>query len=810
MIQKSPGLIAAEARARDYAIRNRLVMITPEHLFLALLADPDIEDVMGNLSVDIDHFKVDLAKYLEGRDQNFKQMDQKEPHENIDYSHLFQRAEKKGELLSTRDIFKSYFLSTAIIKDAKGWESYIVSLMRDHDVKPEDVLNLLDHGQVLKKTPAGSAKNNSNGTDFLALYTVNLNKMAAMGKIDPCYGRDDEIKKVLAILRRRSKPNPVLIGEAGVGKTSIAEGLAHLVINGEVPDHFEKAIFYSLDLTALVAGTTYRGDFESRLKGLIEQLEEKEDAYLFIDEIHQLVGGGSASGSMDAANILKPALARGTISVIGGTTLKEYNRYFKDDEALARRFQKVMVPEPTPEKAIAMIGKKAALLGEHFDDVRIEDSAIHAAVNLTHRYIRDRFLPDKALSVLEDVLAENANLPRRSQKTAIGSGDIIAKLETDLRIKITGVEGDEISVLRGLNRKLKQKIFGQDAALDTLTAAHANSRVGFSADDKDKPLGVFLFDGPSGIGKTMAAKILGEDLGLKLVRIDMSEFQEKHQVSRLIGAPPGYVGYHEGSLLQKTFEKDPQCILLLDEMEKAHSDTHNIFLQAFDHGQAKDGQGNVIDFRNCLIIMTTNAGTNHAVKNNSIGFMQPDSGKAPVTHLQSAANSNEEEILSLGADDLRQIDASRIDDTIKPGLRACFSPEFLGRVDVVQFHALNQNHMVNIVRAHIDIIAAQARAKDITLTYSAPVLDYLARACLSPTRGARPMKTFMNTHIVTPLTNAFIDAKIGPGSQAHLKLVRDQGQLRLSFDFNKTAKTPTPDDAPQDKKTHAVPALLRG
>jgi ATP-dependent Clp protease ATP-binding subunit ClpA len=649
-------------------------------------------------------------------------------------------------------------------------DSHAVYYLHQQGVTRLDVVNFISHG--ITKSPQGEEK--AKGKDGekeeepaegreaqaspLEQYTVNLNQMAKDGKIDPLIGREPEVERVIQVLCRRRKNNPLLVGEAGVGKTAIAEGLAWRVVKGDVPEILEQSNVYSLDMGALLAGTKYRGDFEQRLKAVLKQLKSNPNAILFIDEIHTLIGAGSASGgTLDASNLLKPALASGQLKCIGATTYNEYRGIFEKDHALSRRFQKIDVNEPTVQQTIEILKGLKSRFEEHHG-VRYSSSAIQAAAELSARFINDRHLPDKAIDVIDEAGAAQRILPVSKRKKTIGKNeveDIIAKIA---RIPPQTVSSDDRAQLKNLERNLKNVVFGQDPAIEALAAAIKMARSGLGK--PDKPIGSFLFSGPTGVGKTEVARQLAFTMGIELIRFDMSEYMERHAVSRLIGAPPGYVGFDQGGLLTEAISKKPHAVLLMDEIEKAHPDVFNILLQVMDHGTLTDNNGRKADFRNVIIVMTTNAGA-ETLQRRSIGF----------TNAREAG------------DEMADI-------------KRMFTPEFRNRLDaIISFRALDEEIILRVVDKFLMQLEDQLHEKKVEITFSSALRKHLGRKGFDPVMGARPMARLIQDTIRKALADELLFGRLVGGGKVSVD-VDDADQIVLEFPGGVSAAAPPP---PQDE-----------
>jgi len=631
-------------------------------------------------------------------------------------------------------------------------DSHAVFFLHQQGITRLDIVNFISHG-VSKvgetaKPEGGEQEAEAEAAPNGALenYTLNLNLQVAAGKIDPLIGRASELERVVQTLCRRRKNNPLLVGEAGVGKTAIAEGLARRIVEKDIPDVLANAVVYSLDMGALLAGTKYRGDFEQRLKAVMKQLEEKPEAILFIDEIHTLIGAGSASGgTLDASNLLKPALSNGSLKCIGATTYQEYRGIFEKDHALSRRFQKVDVVEPSVAETIEILkGLKSRFESHH--SVKYTAAALTTAAELSAKYINDRHLPDKAIDVIDEAGAAQRILPKSKQKKVIGNKeieDIIAKIA---RIPPKNISSDDRNALKTLERDLKAVVFGQDKAIEALSSAVKMARSGLG--QNNKPIGSFLFSGPTGVGKTEVAKQLAYIMGIELIRFDMSEYMERHAVSRLIGAPPGYVGFEQGGLMTEAITKHPYCVLLLDEIEKAHPDIFNILLQVMDHGTLTDNNGRKADFRNVTIIMTTNAGAEGLSKSN-MGFT-------------TAKQAGDE-----------QADIKRL-----------FSPEFRNRLDAtVSFTALSQDIIIRVVDKFLIQLEDQLHEKKVEATFSDALKAYLGRKGFDPLMGARPMARLIQDTIRKALADELLFGKLSNGGTVHVD-INDKDEVTLVFEEN--------------------------
>jgi ATP-dependent Clp protease ATP-binding subunit ClpA len=633
-------------------------------------------------------------------------------------------------------------------------ESHAAYFLQEQDMTRYDAVNYIAHG-IAKKAGAAEAKpvkgvaddedkpTVKTGGEALEAYCVNLNEKAKQGKVDPLIGRSAEVERCIQILCRRTKNNPLLVGDPGVGKTAIAEGLARKIINHQVPEVLAGATIFSLDMGSLLAGTRYRGDFEERVKQVVKELENHPDAILFIDEIHTVIGAGATSGgAMDASNLLKPALASGTLRCMGSTTYKEFRQHFEKDRALVRRFQKIDVNEPTVEDTIKIL-KGLKTYYEEFHKLRYTNEAIRAAVELSAKYITDRKLPDKAIDIIDEAGASQMLLPEGRRKKTIGLKEVEGVVAKIARIPPKSVSKSDTEALRQLEADLKRAVYGQDEAIEQLSAAMKMARAGLR--DANKPIGCYLFSGPTGTGKTETARQLAGTLGIELLRFDMSEYMERHTVSRLIGAPPGYVGFDQGGLLTDAVDQHPHAVVLLDEIEKAHPDVYNILLQVMDHGQLTDSNGKKIDFRNVVLIMTTNAGASDAQRN-SIGFGR---GKA--------------------------------EDEVDEALKRTFTPEFRNRLDaVVAFHPLTQEIIRQVVQKFVMQLEAQLADRHVTIETDEAAADWLAKNGFDELYGARPLGRVIQESIKKPLADEILFGRLVKGG--HVRVVLKDGKLDFEIE----------------------------
>ncbi|QQP97027.1 ATP-dependent Clp protease ATP-binding subunit ClpA [Lysobacter enzymogenes] len=716
--------------------------MTVEHLLLALLDNPSAEAVLKATGVDFARLRSDLEQAIATSVQVLPDDVDRDTQPTLGFQRVLQRAVYHVQSSGKKEVTGANVL-VAIFGEK---DSHAVYFLNQQDVARLDVVNYLSHGIVKHNGEDGHGHHEEEAkppegmegeskSDALAEFASNLNQLAREGKIDPLVGRGDEVERTIQVLCRRRKNNPLYVGEAGVGKTAIAEGLAKRIVDGEVPEVLRNATIFALDLGALVAGTKYRGDFEKRLKAVLAQLKKQPDSILFVDEIHTIIGAGSASGgTMDASNLIKPALSSGELRCIGSTTFQEYRGIFEKDRALARRFQKIDIVEPTVGETYQILqGLKPRYESHH--GVTYADEALQAAVDLSVKHIGDRLLPDKAIDVIDEAGARQRLLPESVRKSLIDIEEIETIVAKMARIPTKQVSASDKDVLKNLERNLKMVIFGQDPAIETLASAIKLARSGLG--NPDKPIGNFLFAGPTGVGKTEVTKQLALQLGIELVRFDMSEYMEPHSVSRLIGAPPGYVGFDQGGLLTEKIVKTPHCVLLLDEVEKAHPDIFNILLQVMDRGTLTDTNGREANFKNVIVVMTTNAGAAQAARR-SIGFTKQD----------------------------HATDAMEV-------IRKSFSPEFRNRLDaVVQFQALGFDHILRVVDKFLIELETQLHEKNVSLSATPAARDWLAQHGFDPLMGARPMARVIQDQIKRPLADELLFGKLVGGGRVSID-VRD-------------------------------------
>ena len=731
------------------ARQARHEFITVEHLLLALLDNPSAAEVLRACACNIEDLRKSLQNFIADNTPVLPANSEADTQPTLGFQRVIQRAIMHVQ--STSNGKKEVTGANVLVAIFGEKDSHAVYYLHQQGVTRLDVVNFVSHGITKvgsddKTKPQAETEQEVEGKEQaspLEQYTVNLNQLARDGKIDPLIGREPEVERVIQVLCRRRKNNPLLVGEAGVGKTAIAEGLAWRIVKADVPEILEQAHVYSLDMGALLAGTKYRGDFEQRLKAVLKQLKANPNAVLFIDEIHTLIGAGSASGgTLDASNLLKPALASGQLKCIGATTYNEYRGIFEKDHALSRRFQKVDVNEPTVQQTIEILKGLKSRFEEHHG-VKYSSGAITAAAELSAKYINDRHLPDKAIDVIDEAGAAQRILPKSKQKKTIGKAeveDIIAKIA---RIPPQTVSSDDRAQLKNLDRNLKNVVFGQDPAIDALAAAIKMARSGLGK--PDKPIGSFLFSGPTGVGKTEVAKQLAFTLGIELIRFDMSEYMERHAVSRLIGAPPGYVGFDQGGLLTEAIAKKPHAVLLLDEIEKAHPDIFNILLQVMDHGTLTDNNGRKADFRNVIVIMTTNAGA-ETLNKSVIGF----------------TNTRE------SGDEMADI-------------KRLFTPEFRNRLDaIISFKPLDPEIILRVVDKFLMQLEDQLHEKKVEISFSDALREHLSKKGFDPVMGARPMARLIQDTIRKALADELLFGKLVSGGRVRVD-VDDAGQVTLEF-----------------------------
>ena len=745
------------------ARQARHEFITVEHLLLALLDNPSAAEVLRACAVNVDDLRKTLTNFITDNTPTVPGTSEVDTQPTLGFQRVIQRAIMHVQSASNGK--KEVTGANVLVAIFGEKDSHAVYYLHQQGVTRLDVVNFISHGvrkdqqTESQKAPEGVEESSSEGQQkesALDQFTQNLNKLAAEGKIDPLIGREAEVERVIQTLCRRRKNNPLLVGEAGVGKTAIAEGLAWRVTQGDVPEILQNAVVYSLDMGALLAGTKYRGDFEQRLKAVLKQMKNSPNGILFIDEIHTIIGAGSASGgTLDASNLLKPALSSGQLKCIGATTFTEFRGVFEKDHALSRRFQKIDVNEPTVEQTIQILRGLKSRFEEHHG-VKYSASALTSAAELAARFINDRHLPDKAIDVIDEAGAAQRILPKSKQKKTIGKSEIEDIISKIARVPAASVNQDDRTKLQTIDRDLKNVVFGQDPAIEALAAAIKMARAGLGK--TDKPIGSFLFSGPTGVGKTEVAKQLAFIMGIELIRFDMSEYMERHAVSRLIGAPPGYVGFDQGGLLTEAVTKKPHSVLLLDEIEKAHPDVFNILLQVMDHGTLTDNNGRKADFRNVIIIMTTNAGA-ESLQKRTMGF----------TESKQAGDE--------------MIDIKRM-----------FTPEFRNRLDaIISFKALDEEIILRVVDKFLMQLEEQLHEKKVDAVFSESLRQFLGKKGFDPLMGARPMSRLIQDMIRKALADELLFGKLMSGGRVTVDL-DDQDNVKLDF---AESDTPPP-AAPQE------------
>jgi ATP-dependent Clp protease ATP-binding subunit ClpA len=739
------------SQAYQEARKNRHEFLTVEHMLLALLDNASALSILSACGADSAALEKDIRKVLEDTVSLIKEGDNRDTQPTIGFQRVLQRALYHVQSAGKEEVLGANVL-VAIFSEKDSYASY---LLHRHDVTRLDVVNFISHGisKVDAQKEGAAGPEILDGQDgqadkkdsALERFTANLNQRALNDQIDPLIGRSSEIQRTIQILCRRRKNNPLFVGEAGVGKTAMAEGLALRIVRNEVPEILAGATIYALDLGSLLAGTKYRGDFEKRLKAVIAELMDEPNSILFIDEIHTIIGAGAASGGvMDASNLIKPMLASGELRCIGSTTFQEFRGVFEKDRALARRFQKIDIPEPSVIETVEILrGLKNRFEDHH--QVKYTDAALVAAAELSARHINDRHLPDKAIDVIDEAGARQRMLPPKERKECLDEHDIEHIVAHMARIPAKQVSRTDRDALRNLDRDLKLVVFGQDEAIGALTAAIKMSRSGLG--EEDKPIGSFLFAGPTGVGKTEVTRQLALAMGIELIRFDMSEYMEAHSVSRLVGAPPGYVGFDRGGLLTEAVTRNPHAVLLLDEVEKAHPDIFNILLQVMDHGKLTDANGREADFRNVILVMTTNAGAQQSARR-SIGFTEQD----------------------------HSTDAMEV-------LRKMFAPEFRNRLDaIINFHALDMSIILMVVDKFILELEEQLALKNVSIVVSRAAREWLAEKGFDPQMGARPMKRVIQEQIKRPLADDLLFGELTDGGEVRVNAPRgksDKLQIKV-------------------------------
>ena len=773
------ALAAANERRQEYA--------TLEHLLFALVDDQDAAAVMRACNVDLERLRRDLSDYIDAELENLVVDSDDDSKPTASFQRVIQRAVIHVQSSGREEVTGANVL-VAIFAER---ESHAAFFLQEQEMTRYDAVNYISHG-IAKRAGMSGERGRDNDdeatpeeagpkrkTDALEAYCVNLNEKAKKGKVDPLIGRDTEVRRTIQVLCRRQKNNPLFVGDPGVGKTAIAEGLAKRIVDGEVPEVLNDSTIFALDMGALLAGTRYRGDFEERLKQVVKEVEEYPGAIMFIDEIHTVIGAGATSGgAMDASNLLKPALSSGAIKCIGSTTYKEYRQFFEKDRALVRRFQKIDVAEPSVEDAIEILkGLKPHY--EEFHQLRYTNDAIKTAVELSHRYINDRKLPDKAIDVIDETGASQMLVPAPKRRKTVGVKEIEATVATMARIPPKTVSKDDAEVLLNIETNLKRVVYGQESAIAVLSSAIKLARAGLR--EPNKPIGSYLFSGPTGVGKTEVARQLAELMGVELLRFDMSEYMERHTVSRLIGAPPGYVGFDQGGLLTDGVDQHPHSVLLLDEIEKAHPDLFNILLQVMDHGKLTDHNGKQVDFRNVILIMTTNAGA-------------ADQARAPIGFNRQRREGED-------------MDA----------INRMFTPEFRNRLDaVVPFSPLPQDVVHRVVEKFVMQLEAQLADRNVTFELSEDAIKWLAEEGYDEKMGARPLGRVIQEHIKRPLADQVLFGDLKKGGTVKVTVTEDEdgkkslsleaiadpaGPARPPRDEEAGGEGPDDDDGPDDAPT---------
>ncbi|WP_105254135.1 ATP-dependent Clp protease ATP-binding subunit ClpA [Pseudoalteromonas sp. T1lg75] len=735
-----------EARTRRHEF------MTVEHLLLALLDNPSANEALIACGSDLALLRTELSEFIDETTPVISDLEQeRETQPTLGFQRVLQRAVFHVQSSGKSEVTGVNVL-VAIFSEQ---ESQAVYLLKKHDVNRLDIVNFISHGisraddenehiddhEEISEELVGDASEEQN---ILDKYTTNLNVEAQKGSVDPLIGRDQEVERTVQVLCRRKKNNPLLVGEAGVGKTAIAEGLAYRIVNNEVPEVIADGVVYSLDMGALLAGTKYRGDFEKRLKSLLKQLQQQPGAILFIDEIHTIIGAGAASGGvMDASNLIKPLLSSGQLRCMGSTTYNEFKNIFEKDRALVRRFQKIDINEPSVDDTTKILNGLKERYEEHHG-IRYTQKALRAAAELSAKYINERHLPDKAIDVIDEAGANQRLQPVSKRKKTINVADIEQIIAKIARIPQQSVSSSDKEVLKNLDRNLKMLVFGQDQSIDALSSAIRLSRSGLA--NEDKPVGSFLFAGPTGVGKTEVTKQLAKCMGIEFLRFDMSEYMERHAISRLIGAPPGYVGYEQGGLLTDAVIKHPHAVVLLDEIEKAHSDIYNILLQVMDHGTLTDNNGRKADFRNVVLVLTTNAGVQETVKN-SIGFADQDSSFDAMSEINKV-----------------------------------FSPEFRNRLDnIIWFNHLDSNVILQVVDKFLVELQAQLDKKSVNLELSEAARRWLAEKGYDKAMGARPMARVIQEQLKKPLANEILFGSLVDGGDVQVDLDTDDDRLAFTY-----------------------------
>ena len=739
-LEQTLNNLFAEAREQRYEF------MTIEHLLFALLNNDSASAVLKACGANLNSLHSDLIKFIEENSTIIKDIDERDTQPTIGFQRVLQRAVFNVQSSGKNEVSGANVL-VAIFGER---ESHAVYYLNQHNITKLDITNYISHGianvneenEINIDEMEDETYQEKSSENLLDSFAVNLNEKAIEGKIDPLIGRQIEIQRTIQVLCRRRKNNPLYVGEAGVGKTAIAEGLAKLIVDGEVPDILINSVIYSLDLGALLAGTKYRGDFEKRLKSVISELKKQPNLILFIDEIHTIIGAGAASGGvMDASNIIKPVLASGELKCIGSTTYQEYRGIFEKDHALARRFQKIDISEPSIDETVKILEGLKSRFEEHHD-IKYTRQALKTAAELTERYINDRHLPDKAIDVIDEAGAAQKLVPESKRKKTVGVNDIENVVAKIARIPSKTVSSNDKSIIKNLERNLKMVVFGQDEAINMLSNTIKMSRSGLG--NTQKPIGNFLFAGPTGVGKTEVTRQLAIQMGVELVRFDMSEYMERHTVSRLIGAPPGYVGFDQGGLLTDAINKQPHCVLLLDEIEKANPDVFNLLLQIFDHGTLTDTNGRKTDFRNVIIVMTTNAGADR-LSRASVGFTTQDHSS-----------------------------------DVKESINKMFDPEFRNRLDaIIHFNPLDKRTISNVVDKFLIELEVQLDDKKVTIEITEGAREWLADNGYDKIMGARPMSRLIQKMIKRPLAEELLFGKLMQGGHVIASLENNSIKVEI-------------------------------
>lgn len=754
MLSKSVQKVLTDLQV--FANKEKLEILTVETLLYFLLDDPEVKKVVQKVGRNYNQLKNKLEDFIADENNVPRIIDMRtfNPKESAtsDFERVLQQSVMSAQFSGKQEADTTRLLVSLIEVVSDDEDSHANYFLKEQGITAYEVKSYLSHGEEEEYESVGSdyEEGEEKGGSPLQKYAINLNKEAEEGRIDPIVGRDEEILRAIQILKRRKKNNPIFVGEAGVGKTAIAEGIALNIVEGKVPNSLKELVVYALDMGALVAGTKYRGDFEKRLKAVLKDIEKQGNVILFVDEIHTIVGAGSTSGgTMDASNLLKPLLSKGKLKCMGATTYQEYKEVFEKEKAFARRFQKVEVVEPSVEDTIVILKGLRSKYEEHHN-VEYTDKAIEEAVKLSSRYINDRFLPDKAIDILDEAGAKQNIHEDVVEKVVVDEHEIEKVIAKVARIPEKTVSADEMSSLNNLDRDLGYVVYGQDYAIEKVTAAIRMSRAGLN--DDDKPTASFLFAGPTGVGKTELTKQLAKTLGLEMIRFDMSEYMEKHSVARLVGAPPGYVGHDQGGLLTEAVIKNPHCVILLDELEKAHSDIYNILLQVMDYGTLTDSTGRKADFRNVTLIMTTNAGVK-ATTRNSIGFKEQK-----VEH--------------------------KADEAIKE----VFSPEFRNRLnEIIWFNNLSTDVIGNVVDKFVTQLSVKLEDKNIEIKLTKGAKDWFAENGYDSAMGARPMARLIEEKIKKPLANEILFGQLTKGGKVKVGIEKEE--LKITYEPSKNKRT---------------------